>query len=98
MPLFGIAHLPIHALPDLAKEVENLIQSKTLAASFFKKFYDSQTGKEYISLSCLTEEQRDALLKYALNESEFLSSYGLRSLSRFHREKTNIHPLFTTTY
>lgn len=87
VPLFGIAHLPIHALPELAKEVENLIQSKTLAASFFKKFYDSQTGKECISLSCLTEEQRDALLKYALNESEFLSSYGLRSLSRFHREK-----------
>ncbi len=92
VPLFGIACLPIHAFQELSEEVEKLIQSKILKDSFYKKYTDFATGKNFILLSCITEQQRDALINYAMDESEFLSPFGLRSLSRYHREKpVHIH-------
>jgi len=87
VPLFGVARLPVYALPELSAEVEKLIKSKILTDSFYKRYKDSQTGNDSIFLSCITEQQRNALINYALNESEFLSPFGLRSLSRYHREK-----------
>jgi len=87
VPLFGVVRLPVYALPGLLGELEGLIQLKSITGDFYKKYTDSNTGKEYIFLSCITDQQRDALLNYALDESEFLSPFGLRSLSRYHREK-----------
>ncbi|MGC9055226.1 MAG: hypothetical protein ACP5KS_15235, partial [Candidatus Hydrogenedens sp.] len=87
VPLFGTVRLPVYALPELSAEVEKLIKSKILADSFYRRYIDSQTGNNCIFLSCITEQQRNALINYALNESEFLSPFGLRSLSRYHREK-----------
>lgn len=87
VPLFGITCLPVYALQELSEELERLIQSKSITNDFYKKYTDSNTGGKYVLLSCITDRQRDALLNYALDESEFLSPFGLRSLSRYHREK-----------
>lgn len=87
VPLFGISCIPIYALTELSEELEKLIRSKVLNDSFYKKYIDSNTHQEFVLLSCITEQQRDALLSYAMDESEFLSPFGLRSLSRYHREK-----------
>ena len=47
----------------------------------------SARGKEErILLSAVRPEQLHKLLKYMLDESEFLSPYGIRSVSRFHRD------------
>jgi hypothetical protein len=37
-------------------------------------------------LSIVSPEQLRSILKYMLNEEEFLSSYGIRAVSRFHRD------------
>ena len=87
IPLFGIVRLPVYALPELLLELERLIQSKSIPNDFYKRYTDTNTGEKYIFLSCITEQQRNDLLNYALDESEFLSPFGLRSLSRYHREK-----------
>ncbi|HPP57677.1 MAG TPA: glucosidase [Candidatus Hydrogenedens sp.] len=93
VPLFGIVHLPLHSLPELSKVVEGLLNTHKYLSAFSKTFCCKDTGNTYIAISCITDQQRDALLKYALDESEFLSPYGLRSLSRYHREK----PLYVHT-
>jgi hypothetical protein len=41
---------------------------------------------ERILLSVVKPEQLTRLLRYMLDESEFLSPYGIRSVSRFHRD------------
>jgi len=37
-------------------------------------------------LSIATEDQLRAILRYMLDEKEFLSPYGVRALSQFHRD------------
>jgi hypothetical protein len=42
--------------------------------------------KDRVLLSVLTKEKLVAVLRYMLDENEFLSPYGVRSLSRVHRD------------
>jgi hypothetical protein len=46
-------------------------------------------AKSHLSLSLVRHEQLRRMLGYMLDENEFLSPYGIRSVSRYHRE----HPL-----
>jgi hypothetical protein len=46
----------------------------------------TQDGKKRRLLSLVSGERLQRVLRYMLDESEFLSQYGIRALSRYHRE------------
>ncbi len=46
----------------------------------------TQDGKKRRLLSLVSGERLQRVLRYMLDESEFLSPYGIRALSRYHRE------------
>ncbi|MFO0426123.1 MAG: MGH1-like glycoside hydrolase domain-containing protein [Planctomyces sp.] len=48
---------------------------------------DSETGNGMLLLAIPTRERLERLLHYILDENEFLSPYGVRSLSRIHEKQ-----------
>jgi hypothetical protein len=86
-------------LPLIAVEVFDEERIKTLPG-FYKRFqwfhrYRSDLGRfsscgakkgTGLLLSIPTKERLESVLKYLFDESEFLSPYGVRSLSRYHEK------------
>ena len=86
-------------LPLIAVEVFEEKQIKALPG-FYKRFqwfhrYRADLGKfsscgakkgSGLLLSIPTQERLESLLKYLFDETEFLSAYGVRSLSRYHEK------------
>jgi hypothetical protein len=54
---------------------------------------DKGKGRCHRLLAIPTREQLERVLRYVLDENEFLSPYGIRSLSRIHRERPYIFRL-----
>jgi len=89
IPLFAVETLDQEALdrlPDFKRRMEWFIQNRpdltTNVASM------SECGEcDRKLLSIVDAKQLRSLLKYMLDENEFLSPHGVRALSRFHRER-----------
>jgi hypothetical protein len=54
---------------------------------------DRPDGKTRRLLSLVSGVRLQSVLRYMLDEEEFLSSYGIRSLSRYHRERPYVLPV-----
>lgn len=89
LPLFAAVELPASLwkrLPNFRKRARWFIDNKPELTAFLHYFTTGRVPE----LVCLVDETRlKRVLAPMLDETEFLSPYGLRSLSRFHRE----HPL-----
>ncbi len=92
-PLFGIALIPKNISDTLEKKIiELFIDDKTLS-NHIKSIINPTTEEKYHALITPTSSQVEKILSHILNESEFLSNFGIRSLSRYHRER----PLYIST-
>jgi hypothetical protein len=87
-PLFAVAVID----PDFADEfpgfmgrMEWFLNNKPGYAEFVSEFYAAGQGERRI-LTLTYADRLRALLRRALDPAEFLSDYGIRSLSKYHEE------------
>src|SRR5207302_1027030 len=93
IPLFAVETIEpetLANLPDFAKRLKWFLKNRPAAAALVSRWEEPGRGERRL-LSLLRGHRMKQLLKRALDETEFLSDYGIRSLSRFHRE----HPYVT---
>ncbi len=85
----------IKALPGFYKRFEWFNRYRTDLGRFTSCGTRKGTG---LLLSIPTRERLESLLKYLFNEAEFLSPYGIRSLSRFHEAEPFIFKIGDSEY
>lgn len=93
LPLFGITFIPQSISREIEKHIEKLFIKDEFLAKFILPFTNPLTNKPTYALVTTNLQQTKKILSYALNEAEFLSNFGIRTLSRHHREK----PLYIST-
>jgi len=79
----GVATL--QNLPDFAARAAWFAENKADLAEHVTRMHSRQEGRGQL-LSIVSPEQLDRVLRYVLDETEFLSPHGLRALSAHHRE------------
>ena len=72
-------------LPDFAQRLEWFLNYRPDLAALVSRWDEAGTGERRL-LSLLRGHRMKRLLKRMLDETEFLSDYGVRALSRHHRE------------
>ncbi|MBV7329862.1 glucosidase [Chloroflexi bacterium TSY] len=86
MPLIAIETIDdelLDAMPDFRRRSKWFLQYRPhLAGNFIYREEPGVVNRHAASL--LTKERLIAILRYMLDENEFLSEYGIRSISKFH--------------
>jgi hypothetical protein len=80
-------------LPDFKRRLEWFIDNRPDLTKNLACMNTEGVGERRL-LSIASPDQLRSILKFMLDESEFLSQYGIRALSQFHREnpyKLNVH-------
>ena len=93
IPLFAVETIEpetLDKLPDFAKRLKWYLKNRPAAAGLVSRWEEPGRGERRL-LSLLRGHRMKQLLKRALDETEFLSDYGIRSLSRYYRD----HPYVT---
>jgi len=88
IPLFAVETLEpevLDRLPDFKRRLEWFIDHRPDLTENFACMRSEGMGERRL-LSIANEDQLRRILRYMLDESEFLSPYGIRALSQFHRE------------
>jgi hypothetical protein len=88
IPLFAVDTLEpemLAALPDFASRFHWFLDHYPGVKNRVDQSQKTDKGTRYL-LSIATRGQLERVLRYALSESEFLSPYGVRSLSKIHKE------------
>jgi hypothetical protein len=86
IPLFAVETLEpelLTALPMFRQRVESMLQRRPDLASLVSNWHDEGRGQRRL-LSLLRGRRMKRLLKRMLDESEFLSPFGIRAMSRVH--------------
>ena len=86
IPLFAVETLDpglLDKVPNFKKRLEWLLEHRTGLASLVSRWDVAGSGERRL-LSLLRGHRMKLLLRRMLDESEFLSSYGVRSVSRAH--------------
>ncbi len=89
IPLFAVETLEPHMLeklPDFKRRMEWFIENRPDLTANVACMDEPGRGERRL-LSIATEKQLRDILKYMLDEQEFLSPFGVRALSRVHRER-----------
>jgi hypothetical protein len=87
-PLFAVETIEpelLKRLPGFARRLEWFLKYRPDLASLVSHWNEPGRGDSRL-LSLLRGHRMKCLLRRMLDESEFLSDYGVRSLSRFHRD------------
>jgi hypothetical protein len=87
IPLFAVEILEggvIDKMPGFRKRMDWFLKNRADLARHISYMKRSDSDHTHYLLAMPSQERLVRVLKYLLDESEFLSDYGLRSLSRFH--------------
>ncbi len=93
MPLFAVETLEPELLakvPRFTRRLEWFLQARPDMANLVSRWSVPGSGERRL-LSLLRGHRMKALLRRMLDPTEFLSDYGVRSVSRFHREHPFSH-------
>jgi hypothetical protein len=88
IPMFAVEVLTpdlLAQLPDFTRRLEFVIKNRPDLANLISRWYEPGKGETRL-LSLLRGHRLKCLLKKMLDESEFLSEYGIRALSKYHLE------------
>lgn len=86
IPLFAVETLKseaYHQLPEFRAKLNSFLKRKPYLSSLVSRYSEPGKGHRRL-LSVVQKYQLKAVLEYLLDEEEFLSPYGIRSLSKFH--------------
>jgi hypothetical protein len=90
IPLFAAENLEadvLDMLPGFAKRMRWFIENRQDLAKYISYFESpGDHGHGHRLLAIPSRERLERVLRYVLDENEFLSPYGIRSLSRWHRD------------
>jgi len=89
IPLFAIETLEpelLERLPGFQRRLQWFIQNRPDLTNNVACMKAPGVGERRL-LSLVSQDQLRSVLRYMLDENEFLSPYGIRALSRVHREK-----------
>jgi hypothetical protein len=88
IPLFAVEVIDdviLQALPEFAKRLKWLLEHRPDLASLVSRWHEKGSEEKHL-LSLLRGHRIKRLLYRMLDESEFLSEYGVRALSKYHEE------------
>ncbi|HZK91120.1 MAG TPA: glucosidase [Stellaceae bacterium] len=86
IPLFAVEVLDgelISGLPDFTKRLHWFLDHRPELARLVSRWLDESADERHL-LSLLRGHRMKCLLRRMLDETEFLSEYGIRSISKFH--------------
>lgn len=86
IPLFAVETLDVemlHALPEFRERMDWFLKNRPDLAGLVSRWQERKSGERHL-LSLLRGHRMKCLLRRALDESEFLSPYGVRALSKHH--------------
>jgi len=88
VPLFAVEVIDdkiMQSLPEFAKRLEWLLANRPDLAALVSRWHEKGTEQKHL-LSLLRGHRIKRILYRMLDETEFLSEYGIRSLSKYHEE------------
>jgi hypothetical protein len=88
IPLFAVETLDeelLEELPDFTRRLEWFLNYRPDLARLVSRWYEPGTGRRHL-LSLLRGHRMKCLLRRMLDETEFLSEFGVRSISRYHQD------------
>lgn len=88
IPMYAVEvldHELLDKLPDFKRRVEWVLNNRPDLASLISRWYEPGKGETRL-LSILRGHRMKMLLKRMFDEDEFLSDFGIRSLSKYHLE------------
>jgi len=88
IPLFAVEILEpefLERVPQFKERLEWFLNHRPDLARLVSRWYEPGVGQRRL-LSLLRGHRMKMLLKRMLDESEFLSDYGVRALSKFHKD------------
>ncbi len=88
IPLFAVEVLDedlFNSMPEFTKRLEWFLQNRPDLANLISRWGDKGKKQRHL-LSLLRGHRMKCILKRMLNESEFLSAYGIRALSKVYDE------------
>jgi hypothetical protein len=89
IPLLAVGVLEmehIEPLPGFKKRLDWFLGNRADLAKQISHIVPMGSGHEHLLLAITTQERLVRVLRYMLDENEFLSPYGIRSLSRVHEK------------
>lgn len=92
IPLFATTTLEpdvLERFPSFKKRLEWLIKNKNYLFKRHIASMDTRGDSDRLLLSLVNKDRLEAILQKLFDETEFLSAYGIRSLSKYHEE----HPV-----
>jgi hypothetical protein len=95
IPLFAVETLEpelLERLPDFKRRLEWFVENRPDLTGNVACMMTPGRGQRRL-LSIANEDQLRNILKYMLDEAEFLSPYGIRAVSRYHHEHPYVLPV-----
>lgn len=88
IPLFAVdtlAHETLEAFPDFTRRFKWFLKNRKKLCSEVAEMEERGEGNRHL-LSIIHKDRLVRILSYLLDEKEFLSPYGIRSLSYYHKD------------
>jgi hypothetical protein len=99
IPLFAVETLDpelIDHLPGFKRRMQWFIENRARLSDHIETEATDEGPRRFLSL--VNRQRLKSVLRYMLDENEFLSPYGIRALSRYHRDHPYILPVNGMTY